>query len=68
MFVVIQFEENIDCERAIDVLGNARETYHSIPKNCFLISTEAAQLLVKKGVYFKVVKGELKEKKDVSPS
>lgn len=55
MASLIQFDYDEDCERAIDILAEAEQTYRSVPKDCFLISDAAVLLLTGAGIRFRVV-------------
>lgn len=55
MSELILFELNTDRERAIDVLLNAGETYSRVPKQCFLVSNAAVDLLRTTGVSFQIL-------------
>lgn len=61
MASLIQFDEEAACERAIDILAEAEETYHSVPKDCFLISDVAVRLLTAAGIRFRIVAPQLRE-------
>ncbi len=55
MAVLIQFDYEADCERAIDLFAEAEETYHSVPRDCFLVSDTAVRLLTAAGIRFRPV-------------
>lgn len=55
MASLIHFTDEENCERAIDILAEAEETYHSVPKDCFLVSDAALQLLTDARIRFLVI-------------
>lgn len=57
MAALIDFAAEEDRLRAIDVLVGAEETYHRIPKGCFLVSDIAARLLTDQGIPFRLLGG-----------
>ncbi|GEM_PF-6265950 len=61
MSMVISFPLREDRLRAIDILADAEETYHGVPRRCYLVSDAAVKLLRSEGVQFEVVGGTDKE-------
>jgi len=61
MDLLIMFPAREDRLRAIDILAEAGETYHGVPKSCYVVSDAAAKLLETKGVCFRVVGDKDKE-------
>lgn len=55
MAVLISIVSLDDRLHAIDILVDAEETYHRVPKGCFLVSNRAAQLLTEQDIPFQVV-------------
>lgn len=54
MAVLIQFDHDDDCEQAIDLFAEAQETYHSVPRDCFLVSDIATRSLTAAGIRFRI--------------
>jgi hypothetical protein len=57
--VVVEFNTEKDCVRAIEILTEADETYSCAPPNTrFLITREALRLLEEQKIQFRVVKAK----------
>lgn len=61
MPMLITFDSRKDRLRAIDVLFEEQETYHCVPKRCFVVSREATRKLTAQGVRYRVLGGERRE-------
>jgi hypothetical protein len=61
MPVVIQFDQDEEHERAIDVLTEAEETYHGVAPATILVSNAALCALQAHGVRFQVLSETAKE-------
>lgn len=67
MPVLIEFTSREDRLRAIDVLFEEQETYHCVPKRCFVVSAETARKLTAQGVRYRVLGGERQEEETDEP-
>lgn len=67
MAVLVEFDYREDRVRAIDILFEQEETYHSIPKDCLLISDAAVRALAAQNIRFRVVGGERREEDQHGP-
>lgn len=61
MAVLVMFDSREDRVRALDLFFEQEEIYHSVPKDCLLISDTAARALTAQGIRFRVVGGETGE-------